>query len=120
VTTSWSIPNSPPGGPQADSLRAVLFLRLNSSKFSKSAVYYSVIIQMADPAHQRQRLREEYSRTMDGELERITLDEADLTDDARHALQEEMSLRGLLPQSFEARAGEADLSSAIPVACLCS
>jgi hypothetical protein len=48
-----------------------------------------------NPERERQRLREEYSRKIDGELEQIAADEADLTDLARNVLKEEMSRRAL-------------------------
>lgn len=48
-----------------------------------------------DPSLEHLRLREEYSRMMDGELEGLAVDAVDLTDQARQALREEMALRGL-------------------------
>lgn len=48
-----------------------------------------------DPERERQRLREECSRMLDGELEAIAVAQADLTDVATLALREEMSCRGL-------------------------
>src|ERR1700737_534618 len=56
-------------------------------------------MEMVDPERERQRLREEYSRMIDGELEQIAAHEADLTDLASGILREEMSRRGLSPQS---------------------
>jgi hypothetical protein len=56
-------------------------------------------MEIIDPERERLRLREEYSRKMDGELERIAGDEFDLTDLASGILKEEMSRRGLSLQS---------------------
>jgi Putative prokaryotic signal transducing protein len=52
-------------------------------------------MEMVDPERERQRLREEYSRMIDGELEQIAADGFDLTDLASGVLREEMSRRGL-------------------------
>jgi hypothetical protein len=51
-----------------------------------------------NPERERQRLREEYSRKIDGELEQLAGDETDLTDLARNVLKEEMSRRALSVQ----------------------
>lgn len=56
-------------------------------------------MEVFDPERERQRLREEYSRMMDGELEQIAANEFDLTDIARGVLREEISRRGLSRQS---------------------
>jgi hypothetical protein len=56
-------------------------------------------MEIIDPERERLRLREEYSRKMDGELEQIAGDEFDLTDLASGILKEEMSRRGLSLQS---------------------
>lgn len=96
-------------------LRAHVFVRLFLAGNAAVAVYYSVVMKVPDPSREHLRLREEYSRMMDGELERIALDEVDLTDEARHALREEMSVRGLCanagPQvgsNAEAREAQSD------------
>jgi len=54
---------------------------------------------IVDPERERQRLREEYSRMIDGELEQIAANEVDLTDVASGVLREEMSRRGLSRES---------------------
>src|SRR5205823_11133173 len=56
-------------------------------------------MEMVDPERERQRLREEYSRMIDGELEQIAANEVDLTDVASAVLREEMSRRGLSRES---------------------
>ena len=48
-----------------------------------------------DPEQERQRLRAEYSRMLDGELEKIAADFDDLTLPAQSALQDELSRRGI-------------------------
>jgi hypothetical protein len=48
-----------------------------------------------DPAQERRRLRDVYSRMVDGEIQEIAEDEASLTDVARQVLHEEMVRRGL-------------------------
>ena len=50
---------------------------------------------MIDPEQERQRLVREYSRMMDGELEKVAQSFGQLTDAAQGALIEEMSRRGI-------------------------
>ncbi len=66
---------------------------------TRHMAYYSVSMGIVDPERERQRLREEYSRMIDGEVEQIAANEADLTDVARAVLREEMLRRGLSQQS---------------------
>ena len=56
-------------------------------------------MEMIDPERERERLREGYSRMIDGELEQIAANEVDLTDIASGVLREEMSRRGLSRES---------------------
>lgn len=81
-------------------------------------MYYSVVMEMRDPSRERERLRDEYSRMMDGELEQLLLHEVDLTEPARQVLKEEMSVRGLSQQPPQPKAGNAALissgSAAVP------
>jgi hypothetical protein len=67
-------------------------------------VYDSVVVETRDTTRERQRLQDEYSRMMDGELEQLALVEVDLTELARQVLREQMSLRGL-PQNLLSRMG---------------
>jgi len=59
--------------------------------------YHSVAMEMLDPERERRRLRDEYSRMIDGELELLAADESDLTELARGVLREEVLRRGLSP-----------------------
>src|SRR5215467_6404391 len=54
---------------------------------------------MNDTEQEPQRLREEYSRMTDGELENIALDIADLTAAAKGAIRQELARRGIPIQS---------------------
>jgi len=56
-------------------------------------------VEIFDPTRERERLEDEYSRMMDGELEQLALSEADLTEIARQVLKEQMHRRGLPQQS---------------------
>jgi hypothetical protein len=80
-------------------------------EFGWCQLYDSVAMNLTDPARERQRLREEYSRMMDGELEQLAVNEIELTELAKGALKEEMALRGLLQQTHDAKATESGLSS---------
>lgn len=77
-------------------------------------MYYAVVVGVADPTRERQRLQDEYSRMMDGELEQLATVAADLTDIARQVLQEQMYLRGLLQQSPQPNAGNPAINSSDP------
>jgi len=54
-----------------------------------------------DPEQERQRLVEFYSRQMDGELEKVAGQAAELTDTARDVLRAELSRRGLSAEPLE-------------------
>jgi hypothetical protein len=99
VTTSWSIPNSPPGGPQASCLWAVLLLAEDRPPIGTDShgFLWSMIPAMAriDPERERQRLAEFYSGQMDGELEKVAGQADELTDIARDVLRTELARRRL-------------------------
>jgi len=115
VTTSWSIPNSPPGGPQASCLWAVLFpadckLLLpriytdsdGSITKENCGVRLPAMVTI-DPEHERRRLAEFYADQLDGELEKVAGQAYELTEIAREALKAELSKRGLTPEFVEQR-----------------
>lgn len=83
-------------------------------------MYDSVVVETRDPTRERQRLQDEYSRMMDGELEQLALVEVDLTELARQILREQMSLRGLPHEPPQPSRGNPALSSsgapAVPLA----
>ncbi|MGC1645234.1 MAG: hypothetical protein WA741_05340, partial [Candidatus Sulfotelmatobacter sp.] len=54
-----------------------------------------------DPEQERRRLAEFYSRQMDGELEKVAGQAAELTDTARVVLRTELSRRGLSAEPLE-------------------
>lgn len=56
---------------------------------------------MVDPEQERRRLEEFYSHQMDGELEEVAGQAAELTELAREVLRAELSRRGLSPERFE-------------------
>ena len=56
---------------------------------------------MIDPEEERLRLAQFYSQQMDGELEKVAGQAAELTELAREVLRAELSRRGLSPERFE-------------------
>jgi hypothetical protein len=80
-------------------------------------------MEIVDPGRERQRLREEYSRMIDGEVEQIAATAAGLTDVARGVLREEMSRRGLSQETASQvtathmpAANDLNIEPALPVA----
>jgi hypothetical protein len=117
VTTSWSIPNSPPDGPQAQKLAGrSIFQECLSEAIPAAEVYDFVVLKTGDPTSEQQRLQNEYSQMMDGELEQLALGEVDLTEIARQVLKEQMSLRRLPRESPQPSSGNAVLSSSAALA----
>jgi Putative prokaryotic signal transducing protein len=94
VTTSWSIPNSPPGGPQARrSLWAVLFCAVPQ---------YPCLVSSLEHSDERLRLARTYAAMTDDELEHLAGNPESLTETAREALEDELDRRDLeLPDSPE-------------------
>ncbi|HJT70924.1 MAG TPA: hypothetical protein VJ731_12040 [Terriglobales bacterium] len=84
VTTSWSNPNSPPGGPQAQSLRAVLLLRA-----------LGMILGMSDFEFDKEEFATRYRSMSDGELLELALKSAGLSEPAWEALEDEFDRRDL-------------------------
>src|SRR5438309_10411469 len=52
-------------------------------------------MEFVDPKLERRRLQDDYSRMMDGRLEQLAQQSADLSEIARQVLEEELSRRGL-------------------------
>jgi hypothetical protein len=98
VTTSWSIPNSPPDGPQArKSWRAVCFLRQlaygRQSKYAWRVPYLDD--SYLDERRERRRLAANYAGMTDGELQRLVRSAESLTELAWDVLEDEMDRRHL-------------------------
>ncbi|HZQ20412.1 MAG TPA: DUF2007 domain-containing protein [Terriglobales bacterium] len=85
MTTSWSIPNSPPGGPQAMLAGRSVFGYFfnNQSRFITSM------------NRQSNQFAERYSRMRDEELLKLALESSELSDAAWDALEEELDRRNL-------------------------
>jgi putative signal transducing protein len=98
VTTSWSIPNSPPGGPQVNSLRAVLFFGV-LERFQQLGVRLNVdIILFVTPSDFEKEYESfalHYSRLSDGELIKLALESSELSELAWDALEDELDRRNL-------------------------
>jgi hypothetical protein len=119
VTTSWSIPNSPPGGPQAsvDSInglagRSDFEKHLAAVRTDSREPDWSMIpaMTMIDPEQESRRLAEVYSSQSDGELAQVAGQISELTDLAREALRAELGKRGMyigpLPEPADSKAPE--------------
>jgi hypothetical protein len=100
VTTSWSNPNSPPDGPQAQSLRAVLL----SGSLSLAREFFRTIFFMTidDTIRQRQQFADRYSGMTDDELLKLASESGALSDAAWDALEDELERRNLEVPEAEA------------------
>ena len=104
MTTSWSIPNSPPDGPQA--LLNANKLPAGRSIFGPQQLAedaqskYAGRVSNLDKSYleeqrERRRLADHYAGMTDGELQRLALSAESLTEAAWEALEDEMDRRHL-------------------------
>ena len=98
MTTSWSIPNSPPGGPQAQSLRAVLFSGF-LPRFRRFGLHLNLdiilLVTRSDFEKEDEGFAAHYSRMSDGELIKLALESSELSESAWDALEDELDRRNL-------------------------
>jgi Putative prokaryotic signal transducing protein len=88
VTTSWSIPNSPPGGPQA----------LACGPFYLDVIAicrYHLFVTPSDFKKDYEVFATHYSQMSDGELIKLALESSTLSDTAWDALEDELDRRQL-------------------------
>ncbi|MGA2374184.1 MAG: DUF2007 domain-containing protein [Candidatus Sulfotelmatobacter sp.] len=98
MTTSWSIPNSPPDGPQARKSRRVvcLFGQLAADTRPQYAWRMAYLDGSDLNEHEeRRRLAANYAGMTDGELQRLARSAESLTEPAWDALEDEMDRRHL-------------------------
>jgi hypothetical protein len=88
VTTSWSIPSSPPGGPQAIACGPFHFQLFLLSITGRS-------FPMSNSSRERNQFADRYSQMRDEELIKLALESSHLTDIAWEALEEELERRNL-------------------------
>jgi Putative prokaryotic signal transducing protein len=100
VTTSWSIPSSPPGGPQVNSLRAVLLLYailpLRPAEVSESSERDIIsLVKPSDFDKEYEGFVARYSEMSDGELLKLATEPWALSESAWDALEDELEHRKL-------------------------
>ena len=126
MTTSWSIPTSPPDGSQRK-LWAVCFLSLSVALLAaQTKAQYSCTVAKLDPsnfgnpqfdeAKERQRLATTYAGMTDDELLKLAGSAESLTETAWDALEDELDRRHLdWPEDHVQPRQELDLRKLVPI-----